>query len=184
MTIVLLPDLALPIWEFSSYQPPSGYLSITWSASGGSARDLRRQQAQGVPSSPKSCLPSATGLGTFGLCPKAAGTFRGPLPPFLRAASPYSSFRAKKPTRSPTGAVCCSCITLPVSTGVSPTRRGNRNGFPGSKYSAPAPCRSGCRGEAPCSLRSAAKSPRDVISGRVRSPEPRCPAAAAPAVPA
>ena len=49
MTIVLLPDLALPIWEFSSYQPPSGYLSITRSASGRSARDLRRQQAQGVP---------------------------------------------------------------------------------------------------------------------------------------
>ena len=80
----------------TSYQPPSGYLSVTWSASGRSARDLRRQQAQGVPSSPKSCLPSATGLGTFRQSPKAAGTFRGPLPPFLRAASPYSSFRAKK----------------------------------------------------------------------------------------
>ena len=47
--VVLLPDLALPIWEMSSQQPPSGYLSITRSASGGSARDLRRQQAQGVP---------------------------------------------------------------------------------------------------------------------------------------
>ena len=40
---------------------------------------------------------------------------------------------AKKPTRSPTGAVCRSCITLPVSTGASPTRRGNRNGFPESQ---------------------------------------------------
>ena len=40
---------------------------------------------------------------------------------------------AKKPTRSPTGAVCRSCITLPVSTGASPTRRENRSGFPGSK---------------------------------------------------
>ena len=47
--VVLLPDLALPIWEMSSQQPPSGYLSITRSASGRSARDLRRQQAQGVP---------------------------------------------------------------------------------------------------------------------------------------
>ena len=35
--------------QINSYQPPSGYLSITRSASGGSARDLRRQQAQGVP---------------------------------------------------------------------------------------------------------------------------------------
>ena len=35
--------------QINSYQPPSGYLSIIWSASGGSARDLRRQQAQGVP---------------------------------------------------------------------------------------------------------------------------------------
>ena len=40
---------------------------------------------------------------------------------------------AKKPTRSPTGAVCRSCITLPVSTGASPTRRENRSGFPGSQ---------------------------------------------------
>ena len=35
----------------------------------------------------------------------------------------------------------------------SPTRRENRSGFPGSKYSAPAPCRSGSKGEAPWSLR-------------------------------
>ncbi len=69
---------------------------------------------------PKSCLPSATGLGTFGQSPKAAGTFRGPLPSFLRAASPYPSFRAKKPTRSPTGAVCRSCTTMPVSIRASP----------------------------------------------------------------
>ena len=109
--VVLLPDLALPIWEMSSQQPPSGYLSITRSASGGSARDLRRQQAQGVP---KAC---------------------------------------KKAGFAPTGAVCRSCTTMPVSTGASPTRRGNRNGFPGSKYSAPAPCRSGSKGEAPWSLR-------------------------------
>ena len=33
----------------NSYQPPSGYLSITRSAYSRSARDLRRQQAQGVP---------------------------------------------------------------------------------------------------------------------------------------
>ena len=33
-----------------------------------------------------------------------------------------------------------------------PPRRERRYAFPGSKYPAPAPCRSGCRGEAPCSL--------------------------------
>ena len=71
--VVLLPDLALPIWEISSQQPPSGYFSITRSASGGSARDLRRQQAQGVP---KAC---------------------------------------KKAGFAPTGAVCRSCTTMPVS---------------------------------------------------------------------
>ena len=159
MTIVLLPDLALPIWEFSSYQPPSGYLSITWSASGGSARDLRRQQAQGVPSSPKSCLPSATGLGTFGLCPKAAGTFRGPLPPFLRAASPYSSFRAKKQ------ALCrperCAAPVQPClsPSGLPPSGGETVPVFPDLKYSAPAPCRSGSKGEAPWSPKAKSRIP-------------------------
>ena len=121
MTIVLLPDLALPIWEFSSYQPPSGYLSITRSASGRSARDLRRQQAQGVP---KAC---------------------------------------KKAGFAPTGAVCRSGTTLPVSTGASPTRRERRSAFPGSKYPAPAPCRSGSKGEAPWSPK--AKSPERCGEG-------------------
>ena len=78
MTIVLLPDLALPIWEFSSYQPPSGYLSITRSASGGSARDLRRQQAQGVPPPQKvaSLRPRASGL--LGKAQKLRVLFVGP----------------------------------------------------------------------------------------------------------
>ncbi|WP_337747687.1 hypothetical protein, partial [Victivallis vadensis] len=58
---------------------------------GRSARDLRRQQAQGVPKA------------------------------------------RKKAGFAPTGAVCRSCTTLPVSTGASPTRRGNRNGFPESQ---------------------------------------------------
>ena len=40
---------------------------------------------------------------------------------------------AKKPTRSPTGAVCRSCTTMPVSTGASPTRRERRYAFPGSQ---------------------------------------------------
>ena len=97
--------------QINSYQPPSGYLSITRSASGRSARDLRRQQAQGVP---KAC---------------------------------------KKAGFAPTGAVCRSCITMPVSTGASPPGGKGETPFPDLKYSAPAPCRSGCRGEAPCSLR-------------------------------
>ena len=40
---------------------------------------------------------------------------------------------AKKPTRSPTGAVCRSCTTMPVSTGASPSRRERRYAFPGSR---------------------------------------------------
>ena len=60
----------------------------------------------------------------FGQSPKAAGTFRGPLPSFLRAASPYPSFRAKKPTRSPTGAVCRSGTRLPVHSRASPHPEG------------------------------------------------------------
>ena len=94
--------------QINSYQPPSGYLSITRSASGGSARDLRRQQAQGVP---KAC---------------------------------------KKAGFAPTGAVCRSGTRLPVHSRASP-RRERRFAFPGSKYSAPAPCRSGSKGEAPWS---------------------------------
>ncbi|WP_288616125.1 hypothetical protein, partial [uncultured Victivallis sp.] len=77
--------------QINSYQPPSGYLSITRLASGGSERDLRRQQAQEVP---KAC---------------------------------------KKAGFAPTGAVCRSCITMPVSTGASPTRRERRFAFPGSQ---------------------------------------------------
>ena len=64
--------------QINSYQPPSGYLSITRSASGGSARDLRRQQAQGVPKA------------------------------------------RKKAGFVPTGAVCRSCTTLPVSIRAPP----------------------------------------------------------------
>ena len=91
MAIVLLPDLALPIWEISSQQPPSGYLSITRSASGSSERDLRRQQAQGVPKA------------------------------------------RKKAGFAPTEAVCRSGTRLHVHSRASPSRRENRNGFPGSE---------------------------------------------------
>ena len=40
---------------------------------------------------------------------------------------------AKKPTRSPTGAVCRSCTTMPVSIRAPPTRRERRAAFPGSQ---------------------------------------------------
>ena len=40
---------------------------------------------------------------------------------------------AKKPTRSPTGAVCRSGTRLHVHSRASPSRRENRNGFPGSE---------------------------------------------------
>ena len=73
---------------------------------------------------PKKLPPFGHGPRDFWLLPKAAGTFRGPLPPFLRAASPYSSFRAKKPTRSPTGAVCRSGTRLPVHSRASPHPEG------------------------------------------------------------
>ncbi|WP_288558977.1 hypothetical protein, partial [uncultured Victivallis sp.] len=39
----------------------------------------------------------------------------------------------KKAGFAPTGAVCRSCTTLPVSTGASPSRRERRNAFPGSE---------------------------------------------------
>ena len=85
------PTLPSLCWQINSYQPPSGFLSVSRSASGGSARDLRRQQAQGVP---KAC---------------------------------------KKAGFAPTGAVCRSCTTMPVSTGASPPRRERRHAFPGSR---------------------------------------------------
>ena len=75
----------------------------------------------------------------------------------------------KKAGFAPTGAVCRSCTTMPVSTGASPSRRGNRNGFPGSKYPAPAPCRSGSKGEAPWSPK--AKSPNNAAARHKKSPE-------------
>ncbi|HJH03725.1 MAG TPA: hypothetical protein K8W19_06840, partial [Victivallis vadensis] len=102
--------------QINSYQPPSGYLSIIWSASGGSARDLRRQQAQGVP---KAC---------------------------------------KKAGFAPTGAVCRSCTTLPVSIRVPPPGGKTGTVFPALKYSAPAPCRSGSKGEAPWSPKAKSRN--------------------------
>ena len=39
----------------------------------------------------------------------------------------------KKAGFAPTGAVCRSCTTMPVSTGASPTRRERRFAFPGSQ---------------------------------------------------
>jgi len=46
-----------------------------------------------VGDSPKSCHPSATGLGSR--LWRAAGTFRGPRSPVFRAASPYSDLRVR-----------------------------------------------------------------------------------------
>ena len=151
MTIVLLPDLALPIWEFSSYQPPSGYLSITRSASGGSARDLRRQQAQGVPPPQKvaSLRPRASGL--LGKAQKLRVLFVGPsLHSSVRLRrtrqSGQKSRRGRRPER------CAAPVPACLST-VEPPPPGGKGEtpFPDLKYSAPAPCRSGSKGEAPWS---------------------------------
>ena len=103
--------------QINSYQPPSGYLSITWSASGGSARDLRRQQAQGVP---KAC---------------------------------------KKAGFAPTGAVCRSCTTLPVSIRVPPSRRERRFAFPGSQVFGAGTLPVGFQGRSALVAPKGAKSP-------------------------
>ena len=62
---------------------------------------LRRQLTAGSALSPKSCLPSSfaeaaedkSGLSSIALARRMI--FFGPLPPFLRAASPYLSLRKK-----------------------------------------------------------------------------------------
>ena len=96
--------------QINSYQPPSGYLSIIWSASGGSARDLRRQQAQGVPGVGKKADVVADRSGV----------------PLL-----YN--------------LACLYRSLPLPEGKA--YRLSRLSYP-----APAPCRSGSKGEAPWSL--------------------------------
>jgi len=53
----------------------------------------RRPLALLVGDSPKSCHPSATGLGSR--LRRASGTFRGPRSPVFRAASPYSDLRVR-----------------------------------------------------------------------------------------
>ena len=133
MTIVLLPDLALPIWEFSSYQPPSGYLSITRSASGGSARDLRRQQAQGVPPPQKvaSLRPRASGL--LGFAQKLRVLFGGPsLHSSVRLRrtrhSGQKSRRGRRPERCAAQVLACLSTVEPP-----PIRRERRYAFSGSQ---------------------------------------------------
>ena len=64
--------------QINSYQPPSGYLSITRSASGGSERDLRRQQAQ---EAPKACKKA-------GFAPTGAVCRSGTRQPVHSRASP------------------------------------------------------------------------------------------------
>ena len=136
--------------QINSYQPPSGYLSITRLAFGGSARDLRRQLTAGSALSPKSCLPSATGLGTFGYCQKLRVLFGDPfLHSSVRLRRTRHSGQKSRLCADQSGMplrynLACLCRSLPPrGKGVSP--------FPDLKYSAPAPCRSGCKGEAPWS---------------------------------
>ncbi len=111
--------------QINSYQPPSGYLSVTWSASGRSARDLRRQQAQGVP---KAC---------------------------------------KKAGFAPTGAVCRSCTTMPVAIRAPPTRRENRNGFPGSQVFGTGTLPVGFQGRSALVAPKGAKSPMRTGARRI-----------------
>ena len=66
---------------------------------------------------------------------------------------------AKKPMRSPTGAVCRSCTILPVSIRAPPPGGETGTVFPDLKYSAPAPCRSGSKGEAPWSPKAKSRIP-------------------------
>ena len=112
MAIVLLPELASRI-SADKFLSASIRVSVYYpvSISGRSARDLRRQQAQGVPGADK------------------------------------------KIGSAPTGAVCRSCTTMPVHSRASPPGGETGTVFPALKYSAPAPCRSGSKGEAPWSLR-------------------------------
>ena len=169
MTIVLLPDLALPIWEFSSYQPPSGYLSITRSASGRSARDLRRQQVQGVPPPQKvaSLRPRASGL--LGFAQKLRVLFGGP--------SLHSSVRLRRTRHSgQKSRLCADRSGVPLLYNHAcfqptlPNPEGKPERFSRLSYPAPAPCRSECRGEAPCSLqRSEIPNDRQMSLRAVRT---------------
>ena len=152
MTIALCLTSLCVYRQINSYQPPSGDLSITRSASGGSARDLRRQQVQGVPSPQKvaSLRPRASGLLAIA---KSCGYFSGAPPSIPPCGFAVLVIPGKKADFAPTGAVCRSCTTLPVSIRAPPPGGKGGTPFPDLKYPAPAPCRSGSKGEAPWSLR-------------------------------
>ena len=73
---------------------------------------------------------------------------------------------AKKPTRSPTGAVCRSCTTLPVSTGASPSWRERRAAFPGSQVFGTGTLPVGFQGRSALVAPRGAKSPfRKLVHG-------------------
>ena len=129
----------------SNFTSDGQHLEVPRVTSGGS----RRRECP----LPKKLPPFGHGPRDFWAKPKSCGYVSGAPPSIPPCGFAVLVIPGKKAGFAPTGAVCRSCITMPVSTGASPARRENRNGFPGSKYSAPAPCRSGCRGEAPCSLR-------------------------------
>ena len=65
---------------------------------------------------------------------------------------------AKKPTRSPTGAVCRSGTRPPVHSRASPPE-GKAVRLSRLSYPAPAPCRSGSKGEAPWSPEAKSRMP-------------------------
>ena len=105
---------------------------MIWSASGSSARDLRRQQAQGVPSPQKvtSLRPRASGL--LGFAQKLRVLFGGPK---LR-----SSVRLRRTRHSgQKSGLCADRSGVPLLYNPaclhqgSPTRRERRFAFPGSE---------------------------------------------------
>ena len=151
MAIALLPDLVLPMRKISSQQPPSWYLSITYQhlevprvTSGGS----RRRECP----LPKKLPPFGHGPRDFWAKPKSCGYFSGAPPSIPPCGFAVLVIPGKKAGFAPTEAVCRSCTTMPVSIRAPPPGGETGTVFPALKYSAPAPCRSGCRGEAPCSL--------------------------------
>ena len=127
---------------------------------------------QGVPSPQKvaSLRPRASGLLAIA---KSCGYFSGPLPPFLRAASPYSSFRAKKQAlRRPEryAAQVQPCLSLPEP----PPPRERRFAFPGSQVFGTGTLPVGFQGRSALVAPKGAKSPFRKLAHGVFSPFTTC----------
>ena len=118
---------------------------------------------------PKKLPPFGHGPRDFWAKPKSCGYFSGAPPSIPPCGFAVLVIPGKKAGFAPTGAVCRSCTLLACLYRSLPPPGGKTVPvFPALKYSAPAPCRSGSKGEAPWSPKAKSRFKKFVHGVKYR----------------